>query len=223
MYQPSSLASGAKWLFSLVIILIGIVFALGFNLRDAKWLNGKIASATAEQMSLATDIERQKAELNLQVLKNQTELQITREKQQAEYEAAQQQQQLDALFVANTQKAQFRNGLYNAINVGLMTLMIAISVVLAVCGINLSFGLRKVATIKAPVATLLRSSTTNVRRLSRQPSLAAQQARQREMQEREKQIWAKRNSLLFKNSRPIWSANDGKNDELIPGNHPWIG
>jgi hypothetical protein len=223
MYQPNSFSSGAKWLFWLVIVILGIVFALGFNLKDAKWLNGEIASATAEQMNVTTDIERQKSDLALQILKNQTELQIARDMQQAEYETAQQQHELNALMVADTQKAHFRSSLYNTINIGLIALMIATSMVLAIFGINLSFGLRKIVSVKAQVAKPDRSSTIAVKKYYHQPSLAAQQARQREKQERERQIQAKRTHQIFKNSKAIWSADDGKADELTPGNYPWIG
>jgi hypothetical protein len=67
-------ATGAKWFFWLAIVVLAVVFALGFNVKDAKWLNRQIASATAEQMILTTEVERQKEELDLQLLKSQTEI-----------------------------------------------------------------------------------------------------------------------------------------------------
>lgn len=220
MYQPNSFSSGAKWLFWLVIIILGTVFALGFNLRDAKWLNGEIASATAEQMNVATDIERQKSDMAMQILKNQTELQIAHDTQQAEYEAAQRQQALNALITADTQKIHFRDSLYNTINNGLMALMIAVSVVLVSLGFAVSLWLNKYLGAKVLVAQPARTSVTAIKKYH-YPSLAAQQARQRERQEREMQLQAKRADLIFKNSSAIWSADNGKADELILGNYPW--
>ena len=116
--HQNGMATGAKWFFWLAIVILVGSFALGFNIKDAKWLNGKIASATAEQMNVATDVERQKADLDLQVLRSQTEIQIAQQKQQAEYEAAKQQQELNASNLANAQKANFRNALYNTLNFG---------------------------------------------------------------------------------------------------------
>ena len=222
MYQPSNPATGAKWLFWLAIIILVAVFALGFNVKDAKWLNGKIASATAEQMSIATDIERQKSELNLQILRNQTELQIAREKQQAEFNNLQKQQELNSLVIADTQKADFRASLYNTISLGLMTLMIAICIVLGSLGIAASFGLHKILLAKAHLAQFTQTSTTiTMKSRHHQPSSAAQIARQRERQERENQIKAKRNSRIFTGSKTIWPSDDGKANDLIPGNYPW--
>jgi hypothetical protein len=221
MYNnQNGIATGAKWYFWLVIVILVGTFALGFNIKDAKWLNGKIASETAKQMSVETDVERQKADLDLQLLKTQTEIQIAQQKQQAEYEAAKQQQELNALTLANTQKADFRNGLYNTLNIGLMALMIVFSIVLSALGINASFGLRKALSVKAETSQPNTIYTAVSLENRRKPSIAAQQARKREQLDRQKKIRAERVNQLFKNSEAIWSADDGKLEEFVPGNDP---
>lgn len=221
MYQQSNPAAGAKWLFWLALIILVAVFSLGVNIKDAKWLNGKIASATADQMSLATNIEQQKSELDLQILKHQTELQIAHEKQLAEFDNKQKQLEMNALMVADTQKEGFRSSLYNTINLGLMALMIAISVVLVSLGITASFGLHKIFATKAQLVQLSQTSTTVTMKSHHQPSSAVQIARKRERQEREVQIKAKRNKQIFTDSKTIWPLNDGKANIITPGDYPW--
>jgi hypothetical protein len=222
MYNnQNGIATGAKWFFWLAIVILAGVFALGFNVKDAKWLNGQIASATAEQMNVATDVERQKAELDLQLLKTQTEIQIAQQKQQAEFEAAKQQRELNALTLAETQKADFRNGLYNTLNIGFMALMVASSIALSALGINASFGLRKILSVKAEILQPSKVYTPIASKNHRQLSIAAQQAREREKQDREKQLQAERFNQMLKNSKAIWPSDDGKSEELVPGNYPW--
>jgi hypothetical protein len=220
MYNQNGLATGAKWYFWLAIVILIGSFALGFNIKDAKWLNGGIASATAEQMNVATDVERQKAELDLQVLRTQTEIQIAQQRQQAEYEAVKKQQELDALNVAAAQKANFHESLYNTLNFGLMAVMIAFSIALAALGVNASFGLGKVLSVKAEIAQPSKVYTAIPSKNHRQPSLAAQQARKREQQDRQGKIRVERVNQMLKNSKVIWSADNGKSAESIPGNNP---
>lgn len=221
MYNnQNGLATGAKWFFWLAIVILIGSFALGLNIKDAKWLNGKIASETANQMSVATEVERQKAELDLQLLKTQTEIQIAQQKQQAEFETAKQQQELYALTLAETQKADFRNGLYNTLNIGLMALMVAFSIALSALGINASFGLRKVLRVKAEALQPAKVYTSVTSENHRQASLAAQQARKREQQDRQKKIRVERVNQMLKNTEAIWSADDGKSEEFVPGNNP---
>lgn len=221
MYTQSyNNTSGAKWIFWLVIIILLAVFALGFDLKEAKWLNGKIASATAEQMNVATDVERQKSELDLQLLKIQNEIQIAQQKQQAEFESAKLQQELNALTLAETQKADFRNRLYTTLNIGLIALTVAFSIALSALGINASFGLRKVLSVKAEALQLRAVYTPISSENPCKPSIAAQQARKREQLDRQKKIRAERVNQMLKNSKAIWSADDGKSEEFVPGNNP---
>lgn len=219
MYNnQNGMATGAKWFFWLAIVILIGSFALGFNIKDAKWLNGKIASATAEQMNVATDVERQKAELDMQVLRTQTEIQIEEQKRQAEYEAAKQQQEFEAAAVAEAQKAEFRSGFYNTLNAGLMVLLVTIGIVVTVAGINASLGLR---TIKINNAEAFQGnkvpalvSAVNHRR----PSLAAQQARLREQADRRSKIRAERVNRMLKNTEVVWSAEEEHSTKYSAGN-----
>ena len=210
MYQQNT-DTGAKWFFWLVIVILAIVFALGFNIKDAKWLNGNIASATAEQMGLTTDIERQKAGLDLLILKQRTEIQVAQEKQQAEYEAAQQRQRLESQTVAAIQFAGFRQDLYKKISDGLLALLVAASVSIAAWGIGSSIASYKLAVGKAQLA---QSVQPMLKRSHRQPSPAALQAREREQKNRFMRI-------TVKDAQAIWPDDDGKTQEFISGNYPW--
>lgn len=213
MYNnQNGLSTGAKWFFFLAIVILAGAFALGFNIKDATWLNGQIASATAQEMNVQTDIQRQQGELNLQLLQAQTNAQIEQQKQQTAYEAAKQQQDLQAASVANAQAAAFRSNLYNVLNVGLVIFVIALCVALAAIGISAGFGLYKVLSAKAQSTQPSRPSITVVRKAHRQPTIAVQEARRREREERVRQ--------LLNNSKIIW-PDDPETEVLTPENYPW--
>ncbi len=221
MYNQHGYSSGAKWFFFLaMMVLLGAV-ALGANLKEAKWLNGKIASETAHEMNVQTEIERQKAYLDLQVLRAQTENQINQMKQQAEYEAAKRQQKLNASTVAAMQKAEFQAGLYDTFNFGLMVVMIALGAALTIAGIAAAIGMYKILNAKAKSIQPSQPVTVIVHK--RQPSPAAQKARQREREEREREIQLidSRFEQILPNSETIWSAKGGSPDNLKPENYPW--
>lgn len=219
MNYQNGQTTGAKWFFFLtMVILLGAV-VLGFNLKDAKWLNREIASATANQMNVATNIDQQKAELDLQVLKTQTEIQVTAMKQQAEYETAKQQQELNAAAAAAMQWSNFQAGLYNTINFGLMVVMIAIGLALILAGISSAVGLHKVLNAKAQA--IQPSQPTVVVVHKHQPSVAAQRARQQEREERERQFIDNRTNQIISGSKAVWIAQDRKAETLKPENYPW--
>lgn len=218
MNYQNSAATGAKWFFFLaIVILIGAV-ALGVNLKDAKWMNGDIASATADQITTETEIGRKKAELDLKMLEVQTEIQIEEQKRQAEHEAAKQQQEFEAAAVAEAQKAEFRSGFYNTLNAGLMVLLVAVGIVVTVAGVNASLGLRttKINTAEAYQVNKASASISAVNH--RRPSLAAQQARLREQADRRSKIRAERVDRMLKNTEVIWSAEEKKSEHHSAGN-----
>ncbi|NWG34445.1 MAG: hypothetical protein HXY42_08395 [Chloroflexi bacterium] len=219
MNYQNGQSTGAKWLFFLAMVILFGSVAFGFNLKDAKWLNREIASATANQMNVATDIDRRKAELDLQVLQTQTEIRIAEMKRQAEYEAAKQQQELNAATAAAMQWSNFQAGLYNTVNIGLMVVMIAVSAALTIVGISAAVGLYKVLSAKAQAIQPSQPSTVTVHK--RRPSPAAIRARQREREEREREreITA-RIDQLFSDSEPLWSVAGEKSENLERGNLP---
>lgn len=221
MYNQNGHSTGAKWFFFLAIVVLLGAFALGANVKDAKWLNREIASATANEMNVATDIDRQKAELDLQVLRTQTEIQVAEMKRQAEYEAAKQQQELNALTVASMQKADFQAGLYDTINLGLMVVIIAVSLVLIAIGINAGIGLYKVLNAKAQAIQPAQPQRVVVHKHHRQPSPAAQKARQREREEREMMFLDNRINQIFHDTEQIWPSGNEKSEEFELGNYPW--
>ncbi|GAB4404253.1 MAG: hypothetical protein OHK003_32190 [Anaerolineales bacterium] len=218
MYNQNSLATGAKWfVFLAMVILLGAV-ALGDNIKDAKWWNREIASAIANQMNVATDIERQKAELELQVLRTQTEIQVAEMKRQAEYEAAKQQQEFEAAAIAEAQKAEFRSGFYNTLNAGLMVLLVAVGIVVTVAGVNASLGLRTTKINTAEAYQLNKASAPISAVNHRQPSLAAQQARLREQADRRSILRAERVNRMLKNTEVVWSAEEKNSTKYSAGN-----
>lgn len=222
MYNQNGHSSGAKWFFFLAIVVLLGAFALGANVKDAKWLNREIASATANEMNVATDIDRQKAELDLQVLQAQTENQVAEIKRQADYEAAKQQQELTALTAASIQKANFQAGLYDTVNFGLMVVMILVGAALAIAGISSAIGLFKILNAKAQAIQPSQPQTVVVHKYHRQSSLAAQKARQREREERiERRIIDGRIAQIFPNNEVIWSAEGNNAEELQPEKYPW--
>lgn len=224
MYNnQNGMATGAKWFFWLAIVTLIGSFALGFNIKDAKWLNGEIASATANQMNVTTDVDRQKAELDLQLLRTQTEIQVTQMKQKADYEAAQQQQELNATTTATMQWANFQAGLYNTVNIGLMIVMIAIGAALTIAGISAAVGLYKILNAKAQAIQPSQTQTVVIHKYHRQPSPAAQKARQREREERqlERQFIDSRIDQLFPDNEVIWSTEGDNTEDLQPANYPW--
>lgn len=222
MYNQNSVATGAKWYFWLAIVILIGAFALGFNIKDAKWLNGKIADATAEQMSVFTDVDRQKAELDLQLLRTQTEIEIAQQRQQAEYEATRKQQELDAWNVANTQTTNFKERLYSTFNFGIMAVMIVISVVLIITGISVGVGLYKVLHAKAQAIQPNKPSMVVMNKYQRRASPVAQKARQREREARERQILNNRLNQIFRDSEQIWPSNDGISENADLKNYPWV-
>ena len=191
-YNESSLVTGAKWFFLLAIVILAVTFALGFNVKNATWLNGQIASATADQMYAANDLARQKAELDLQLLRTQTEIQIAEQKQQADYEALKRQQELQAASLALSQKAWLQENLNRAFVLGLLFLMAAVSLVTIVMGIYAGHGLNKLLLAKAQAFRLLQPVAAPVQS-SHHPSPEAQKARQREREARENEIIEKQN------------------------------
>lgn len=221
MNYQNGQATGTGWFFFLaMVVLIGAV-AFGFNIKDATWLNGEIASATAQEMNVQTDIERQKAELNLQVLQTQTEIQIAEMKRQAEYEAARQQQELNAATAAAMQWSNFQAGLYNTLNFGLMAVMIAFSIALTIAGISAAVGLYKILRAKSQAIQPALPKTVVVRR--RQPSPAAQKARQREREERERdrQLIESRINQFLPDTKAVWNSTDDNAENLKPEDYPW--
>jgi hypothetical protein len=224
MYNnQNGMATGAKWFFWLAIVILIGSFALGFNIKDAKWLNGEIASATANQMNVATDVDRQKAELDLQLLRTQTEIQVTQMKQKADYEAAQQQQELNATTTAAMQWANFQAGLYNTVNIGLMIVMIAIGAALTIAGISAAVGLYKILNAKAQAIQPSQTQTVVVHKYHRQPSPSAQKAREREREERklERQGIDNRINQLFPGNETVWTVADDKPADLKSADYPW--
>lgn len=221
MYNQNGHSSGAKWFFFLAIVVLLGAFALGANVKDAKWLNREIASATANEMNVATDLDRKKAELDLQVQQAQTEIQVNQMRQQANYEAAKQQQELNALTAASIQKANFQAGLYDTVNFGLTAVMIALGIALAIAGISSAIGLFKILNAKAQAIQPSQPQTVVVHKYHRQPSLAAQKARQREREERiERRIIDGRIAQIFPNNEVIWSAEGDNAEELQPEKYP---
>lgn len=223
MYNQNGHSSGAKWFFFLAIVVLLGAFALGANVKDAKWLNREIASATANEMNVATDLDRKKAELDLQVQQAQTEIQVNQMWQQANYEAAKQQQELNASRVAAIQKADFQAGLYDTVNFGVMVVMIALGIALAIAGISSAIGLFEILNAKAQAIQPSQTQTVVVHKHHRQPSPAAQRARQREREERklEKQVIDCRIERLFPNNQAIWRAEESNTEDLQPEKYPW--
>ncbi len=221
MYNQNSLATGAKWFFFLTIVILLGAFALGFNVKDATWLSREIAFAEAHEMNVQTDIDRQKAELDLQVLQTQTEIQVAEMKRQAEYEATKQQQELNAATTAAVQRANFQAGLYHTLNFGLMVLMIAVGAALTLAGISAAVGLYKILNAKAQAAHPSTSSMISINKNHRHPSSAAQKARQREREERERQFIDNRMNQIFPDSELIWTSQGNISKNLKPGNYPW--
>lgn len=220
MNYQNGQATGAKWFFFLaMVILLGAV-ALGTNIKDAKWWNREIASATAHEMNVQTDIKQRERELELQVIQTQTEIQVAEMKRQAVYEAAKQQQELNTAAAAAMQKANFQADLYNTANFGLMVVMIAISAALTIAGISAAVGLHKILSAKAQAIQPSLPSTVTVHK--RRPSPAAIRARQREREERERERQiANRIDQLSSDSEPLWSAAGDKSENLKPEDYPW--
>lgn len=218
MYQQNSMASGAKWFFWLTMVVLTIVFALGFNIKDAKWLNGDVASATANQMNAATDIERQKDELELQILRKQTELKIAEDIQAAEFNAQQQRQMLEDQARTNAQKADFRRALYGTVSLGIVALMAALAIGLCILAVFAGTGLHKILVAQAQAVQFTVGPHSKVQ-VRRQPSLAAQLARQREQQERSRIIRRRQGIQILKESKPLWPDDSGNTERIDPGSY----
>lgn len=65
MYNQNSLATGAKWFFFLAMVILFGAVALGFNVKDAAWLNRDIAAAEAERIHIEN--AHQQETYNLQI------------------------------------------------------------------------------------------------------------------------------------------------------------
>lgn len=204
MYQQNN-SAGAKWFFWLAMVLLALVFTLGLLVSNSEWLQPKIADATAEQMKLATEVERQESEIALQMARDQ-----------AEAEKARRELELEAQEKAIQQDAVHRQNFLAALNTGLLALMIAISFVVAVFGIYASLVFYKMMTARLQTALVsqVAQPVAVIQQTRRRPSPAAVQARKREQKKR-------REEIMFKHTRPFWAHDDGKSPELIPGNYPW--
>lgn len=78
MNYQNGQATGAKWFFFLaMVILIGAV-ALGFNIKEATWLNSGIAEAEAERIQVETAHQQATNDLQIRRETTQTEAEIRR-------------------------------------------------------------------------------------------------------------------------------------------------
>jgi cell division protein FtsL len=76
MYNQNSLATGAKWFFFLaMVILLGAV-ALGFNVKDATWLNRDIAAAEAERIHIENAYQQETYNLQIRLAAAAAEAEI---------------------------------------------------------------------------------------------------------------------------------------------------
>lgn len=197
MYQQNS-SPGAKWLFWLAIVVMVVVFFLGFNFKDAKWLNGELAAAEAAQMNLTTETQRQNAEID-----------YLKRKAQIENDKAKQRQALEAQNTANIQGAEFRKNAYNALNFGLMLLMAVVAVVVAALGLYGSLGLYRLMVAKAKAVQVSQPAIATHQEPRRQRSAASIKARKRELRQRAAKV-------AIKNTKPF-----GTDQEFVPGKYPW--
>ncbi len=84
MYNQNSLATGAKWFFFLAMVILFGAVALGFNVKDATWLNSDIAAAQADRISIENTYQQQTYELQIRLATAKTEAEIREiERQQA--------------------------------------------------------------------------------------------------------------------------------------------
>lgn len=76
MYNQTGYSSGAKWFFFLaMVILLGAV-ALGFNVKDATWLNSDIAAAQADRISIENSYQQETYNLQIRLTAAKTEAEI---------------------------------------------------------------------------------------------------------------------------------------------------
>lgn len=211
MYQQNH-SSGAKWLFWLAVIFIAITFMLGFNLKDAKWLNGDIAAAEAGQINLANTTDQQNAELDYLNRKVDIERKNQQADQQAKIDAAKQDQELEAQKIANSQLAAFREKIYSTLDFGLSLLMIVVSIVVVILGVFGAFGMRRWMAAKARMPQVSQPPVANYQKPLHQPSPEAIQARVRERKQRQAMV-------AMKYTVRTWPEN-GADQEPIPGK-PW--
>jgi disulfide bond formation protein DsbB len=196
--------NGAKWLFWLAMVFMALALTLGLMVSHSEWLQPQIADATASQMRLTTEIERRKADIALQTLKDQ-----------AANENIRQLLALQAQVKSDQQVAEWRQNMYAMINIGLLALMIAFSIVATVFGIFAALTLYKKQTITlSQPQPVLTPAVPAVQPVHRQASPAAIQARKCEQKNRLER-------KLLSSTRPYWSRDDGKSPELISGVYPW--
>ncbi len=93
---PNPFASAAKWLFFGFFGIVFMAILLGFNFKDATWLNSDIATAEAERIQIETDHQQATYALQERLAAAQTDAEI----QQIQRE----QQLLDAQYEAEMQK-----------------------------------------------------------------------------------------------------------------------
>jgi hypothetical protein len=97
MYNQNSPASGAKWFFFLaMVILLGAV-ALGFNVKDATWLNREIAIAQADRIKIENAHQQATYELQERLAAAKTEAEIKEIQRQQSLLDAQYQHDIQAL------------------------------------------------------------------------------------------------------------------------------
>jgi hypothetical protein len=214
MYQPN-IGSGWKWIFWLVIIIMFVVFALGFNVKEATWLNPSVSIAEAARMQQETSIAQKNAELDYQLRKTQIDAQIEGEKQAAAHKAAQLQLELKAQEAKNIQDAQLRNSFQYAVNIGTVVFYTGIALALLIVCVVGSIGLYQILKSKAE---LVRAKSVPAQ--ISDPWASPQYRRQARLAARHTELRKIRNKIAIKGTSPFW-PDDGKAEELILGKYPW--
>jgi len=197
MPQQNS-SSGAKWWFLLAIVVMAAIFMLGFNVKDAKWLNGEIAAAEARQMNSATDTKERAA--NLDYLKSKAQIEI---------DTAKQLQVIGTQAVLNIQVAKFLGNVGDTLNAGLMLLVVAVTVVVTAFGLYGSFGLHRLVVAQAQAIAMSQPIIASHQQTRRQRSPGVIEARKRELRQRGAKV-------AMKSTKPFWT-----DEEFVPGKYPW--
>jgi hypothetical protein len=97
MYNQNSPASGAKWFFFLAMVILLVTFALGFNVKDATWLNREIAIAQADRIKIENAHQQATYELQERLAAAKTEAEIKEIQRQQSLLDAQYQHDIQAL------------------------------------------------------------------------------------------------------------------------------
>jgi ABC-type multidrug transport system fused ATPase/permease subunit len=97
MYNQNSPASGAKWFFFLAMVILLVTFALGFNVKDATWLNREIAIAQADRIKIENAHQQATYELQERLAAAKTEAEIKEIQRQQSRLDAQYQHDIQAL------------------------------------------------------------------------------------------------------------------------------